>query len=683
MISATRTDRLPTLLIGAAMAASVFFQGQPNMWVLSLTILLLSLWLAHGLWSAYGRRQPMPAGVLLWLVVGWWGWGGLSWFWSLSPSMTTLFFWWIAGMPLAYLAFTLHPLERVQWRGVLVGLRVVGVLLVGYALLLWIRDGDHSFQATFLNHNNLAALLNLLLFPLAAEFLRTETGRRQQLLQGGVIFILALGVALTLGRGAGLALVGGVAILLWTFRKDLARNRMAALAVLIVVAFSAAHLVHHEGIGVIGRFATLAPDQIVQSGVPRYIIWEATWLMGREHPWIGSGLGTFAQQFLQYQHPEDGLRHFAHSDYLQSWQETGVPGLLLLLSIVGWTAWRWFRTVRDGNLPQDTRLEVSGLAIGLGAVFLHTALTFNLYIPSILIGCGLYLARMEQLVSTGSPSTIRFSASDYLRPSIFRLMLAAVVILPALFLAKVALSDWQELQALNALKAGKWLEADQHYADSTNIWPGYELRLIQRAKIRRLMIHKLRRSAVLQRGTGSDPDHSSGFRLSGTTLEFEGEGESILPAPYSPANQPGHPFLQQELFDEAIGLLTHPRVERSLLGDGWMERARLYSELPDLVAGDADQLAREAFEKALLRWPNHLPSRERTIRYLIRKGDPVAAWGILRKGMENPRYPGVYHQGTIEALAPLATVLRKKFGVGTGGESEEYVTLLLSTRGLL
>lgn len=665
-------SRLPTLLAVAAMGSSVLFQGQPNLWVLSLTTSLLSLWLAHGLWVAYSEQRLIPTGPLLWLVVGWWGWNGLSWFWSLSPSMTTLFFWWIAGMPLAYLALTLNPLTGGRWRGVLAGARTIGVLLVGYALLLWLRDGDRSFQATFLNHNNLAALLNLLLFPVAAEFLNPELReRRKLLLSGGLLFILALGVALTLGRGAGLALVGGAAVLLWTFRKALARNRMVTLAVLIVAAFSLSHLVHYGAGGVTSRFATLAPDQIVQSGVPRYIIWEATWLMGREHPWLGSGLGSFAQQFLQYQHPQDGLRHFAHSDYLQSWQETGVPGLLLLLGIVGWSAWRWFRAISERTIPQNTRLEISGLAMGLGAVFLHTALTFNLYIPSILIGCGLYLARMEQLLPAGSPSTARFSVSDYLRPSIFQLMLAAVVILPALFLAKVALSDWKELQALNALKAGEWLEADQHYADSTSIWPGYELRLIQRAKIRRLMIHKLRRTAALQQESGADPDRSNGFRLSGTTLEFEGEEESILPAPYSPLGQPGHPFLQQELFDEAVGLLTHPRVERSLLGDGWMERARLYSELPDLVDGDADQLAREAFEKALHRWPNHLPSRERTIRYLIRKRDPIAAWGVLRAGLENPRYPGLYRQGTVEALAPLATVLQKKFGIGAGGVEEE------------
>ncbi len=682
MISAMTTHRLPTVLVVAAMGASVFFQGQPNMWVLSLTIFLLSLWLVHSLWAAYGSRQPILKGPLPWLVIGWWGWAGLSWFWSLSPAMTAIYFWWIAGMPLAYLAFTLRPLSEEQWRGVLAGLRIIGLLLVGYALLLWVRDGDRSFQATFLNHNNLAALLNLLLFPVAAEFLHSETRGQQQLLKGALIFILALGVALTLGRGAGLALLGGVVVLLWTFHKAISRQKMVVLVLLIAAAFLVSHMVHYGVGGVISRFATLAPDSIYHSGVPRYIIWEATWLMGSEYPWLGSGLGTFAQQFPQYQHPEDGMRYFAHNDYLQSWQETGIPGLLLLLSIVGWTALRWFRVVSDKTIPQESRLELSGIAIGLGAVFLHTALTFNLYIPSILIVCGLYLARMEQL-APNLPSTTRFNARNYLRPSIFGLILAAMLILPALFLAKVSLSDWEEQQALNALKAGEWLEADQYYADSTNIWPGYELRLIQRAKIRRLMIHKLRRNASLQLQNSSDYDQFSSFRISGTTLDLEGGDDPILPTPYSPLDQPGHPFLQQQLFDEAIGLLTHPRVERSLLGDGWMERARLYSELPDLVGGDADLLAKEAFEKALARWPNHLPSRERYIRYLMRKGDPVTAWGILKGGWENPHYSSIYRQDTVETLASLADVLQKKFGIGAGGDPEEDATLFLSANGFI
>ena len=324
----------PIFFIVSAFGASVFFEGQPNMWVLALVVLSLSLWLGWELWEAYSKNLWNRQGLLFGFIIGGWVWSGLSWFWSISPSMTSQFFWWTAGLPLAYLAMVLNPLSEKQWRVVLATLRVVGLLLVIYALWLWFKNGDTNFRATFINHNNLAALLNLLLFPVVAEFISPSRSGRQLLLRGAVIFILALGVALTIGRGAGLSLVGGVVVLLLVSRKYISTQRVALVGMLIVAAYISSHLLH-QGETVVARIASLSSENIVGSAIPRLIIWEATWLMGAEHPWLGSGLGTFAHQYLEFQHPNDGARYFAHNDYLQSWQEGGVIRELLLLGRVG------------------------------------------------------------------------------------------------------------------------------------------------------------------------------------------------------------------------------------------------------------------------------------------------------------------------------------------------------------
>ena len=147
-------------------------------------------------------------------------------------------------------------------------------------------------------------------------------------------------------------------------------------------------------------------------------------------------------------------------------------------------------------------IEVSGITLGLGAVFVHTTLTFNLYIPAILIGCGIYLARLQQLNSENFALTnialtniksAQLNLHKYLRPSLFKLVILLLMLAPALFLGKIALSDWHEMEALQAIKERAWIKADYHYASANEVWDGYELRLVQRAKIRRMIIHKMRR----------------------------------------------------------------------------------------------------------------------------------------------------------------------------------------------
>jgi hypothetical protein len=418
----------------------------------------------------------------------------------------------------------------------------------------------------------------------------------------------------------------------------------------------------------VARIASLSSENIVGSAIPRLIIWEATWLMGSENPWMGSGLGTFAHQYLEFQHPNDGLRYFAHNDYLQSWQEGGVIRVLLLLGMVGWTAMSWLRAITNRKISGERMIEVSGITLGLGAVLVHTTLTFNLYIPAILIGCGIYLARLQQLNSENLALTNIESAQlnlhKYLRPSLFKLVILLLMLAPALFLGKIALSDWHEMEALQAIKERAWIKADYHYASANEVWDGYELRLVQRAKIRRMIIHKMRREL-------RDLDILS-KRRELPVLERLGAIEPVTKLPLSKISPLGDLSMQRQLFAEAVVFLDNPRVVNSALGDGWLERAKLYSELSDLTEGSVDATVsiKSSFGKALHHWPNHLKLRRRYIDYLIKQNDSTTAWKVLVGGWSNPKYPGVYKVNMATEITPLAKLLQQHFGKGVGGESE-------------
>ncbi len=76
----------------------------------------------------------------------------------------------------------------------------------------------------------------------------------------------------------------------------------------------------------------------------RYPIYLLTWQMIKERPWLGYGLNTFKEDFFHQRAgtefgrglkllPEPGSYREAHNEYLQIWEELGLVGLLLFLSI--------------------------------------------------------------------------------------------------------------------------------------------------------------------------------------------------------------------------------------------------------------------------------------------------------------------------------------------------------------
>lgn len=77
----------------------------------------------------------------------------------------------------------------------------------------------------------------------------------------------------------------------------------------------------------------------------RTAIWKYTTLMIKDHPWLGSGIGTFKYNTLKYQakfldrgenrslYPY-GIAEKAHNEYLQIWAELGIIGLLIFIWII-------------------------------------------------------------------------------------------------------------------------------------------------------------------------------------------------------------------------------------------------------------------------------------------------------------------------------------------------------------
>jgi O-antigen ligase len=134
------------------------------------------------------------------------------------------------------------------------------------------------------------------------------------------------------------------------------------------------------------------------------------WGVVRDHPWVGTGLGSWLHAFRPYQAPpvEGGIWDHAHNDYLELAADSGVAGVCLafLFALAVARAARGGRAARaaeaprprrrrherqlpQGFEPSDWRAALAegaclrwGLAGGVAAILVHSLVDFGLRMPA-------------------------------------------------------------------------------------------------------------------------------------------------------------------------------------------------------------------------------------------------------------------------------------------------------------
>jgi hypothetical protein len=201
---------------------------------------------------------------------------------------------------------------------------------------------------------------------------------------GGVILgcVAVLSMALaglaSLSRGGALALVSGAVCLVAVrlFRGGSSHRRSGLLPSLVLAGVLGSILVSLVPADAHERLRTL-------TGAPfRLDTWRDSLRLAASSPVVGSGLGAFHDAYPRFKRGHGDVRvEHAENDYLETLGEMGAPGLalavaglVLLLAAAG-----------RGVATQGDRV-VRGIGAGalaaLAAVAVHSALDFNLRIPS-------------------------------------------------------------------------------------------------------------------------------------------------------------------------------------------------------------------------------------------------------------------------------------------------------------
>ncbi|WP_155270477.1 O-antigen ligase family protein [Acidithiobacillus thiooxidans] len=390
--------------------------------LLALTSLGLVFWLSQvGLRRLTAlpryRQGWLPAVLAVWFL-----WFLISVLWSSAPYTSWLYVWILGSFPLIFLAWVWHTEsweardQDQAWAWLRRGIFGSALILVGWAFyqyLYWKHIGMSPAglrpYGPLLDTNSFSAWMNMLFFPglliwMARLQAYDQTPKASLKWESwgwlGLLTLLLLADFSTDSRGGLLSWLCTWPWVLWLFwRQPNAGKRLLLIGMISLGAFAVFQwsrnfdLVNHLTPNFIGHNI---------STVSRWLMWKATWNMYLQHPWLGSGLGTY---FLWYPHfrlagETASAGTYAHNDYLQFLMEGGPINLAFLLALAGglfWTLLRLIRKLRKALTRDSRKLEAFGLILGVFVIAGHAVGNFIFYNMPLAILSGLFLARAWQV----------------------------------------------------------------------------------------------------------------------------------------------------------------------------------------------------------------------------------------------------------------------------------------------
>jgi Lipid A core - O-antigen ligase and related enzymes len=364
----------------------------------ALTGATLALQLAYGAWKGRATHRA-----------GWWLLPFLVYA-AISVAVITPVPWigkrdwlgWAQMIAIFWIALNglRHPKPRFLVLVTVLGLAVFSVLLAAYQRYIapdWLMLGRVQ-AAQYLgrssgslgNPNNFAALLVIAIPPVLSLTWQRGASAVQRVLFGYLALMLLFGLALTISRGAWLALALALAAWPLFLRRQAWASRVLLSATAMGLVVIAGVMLYSTMPRVKERLDEFARDRGESS---RPVLWKAAARLWGSAPVLGTGAGSFNTLFEKHR-PEDfhDEPQWAHNDYLNTLSDYGAIGFILFFGGIGAIGVKTALRRRSPAVDVYTGWRGAGfghgLAIGLMALAIACLVDFHLKIPAI----GLWLA---------------------------------------------------------------------------------------------------------------------------------------------------------------------------------------------------------------------------------------------------------------------------------------------------
>lgn len=459
-----------------SLIAALFYTGN-NYWLFSVSLISLSFSFAITLKQRFSHSLAISINgifissflLLVWFAI------------SILPSqiqyLTLYNFFWVGSLLIVFLIFSLAENKDQIWHTIWPFILLLVLIWAFYGLLQYYYLHIPS-NASFLNRNSLAALVNLALIPAVGYFLLHEKERPYSLLNNKILSLILIVLFLTIfiitSRGASLSLLLGLMILVVFLHRQISKAKIYTLITIIFIAFIIATLsqyfIPNLPAGFSERMVSIQDTKT--AGQPRYIIWESLLPLFKSMPWYGLGLGSLWMFWPPLRPASDtSAGYFAHNDYMQITLEAGYPGIVLLLALFIFVLIYFIRTLKT-NLSTLQRIELVSLFAALTTFSAHSFFTYNFYILPLLLIAGLYLARFNQLVSLHADNQKSLPALNAnFSPFLYSISALGIMTLLIGYFLTVSLSSFYNSEAKKEMQKNHYQKASTLYLKSQKLAP--------------------------------------------------------------------------------------------------------------------------------------------------------------------------------------------------------------------
>jgi O-antigen ligase len=197
---------------------------------------------------------------------------------------------------------------------------------------------------------------------------------------GGVMIFCLM---LTGSRG-GLASFGVMALaVLWCLVPKDGRRAATAVAVLVLVL---------GGVAVLGRRSGFVHFG-TKSLEARTDYWRGAISIIKDHPWVGTGPGTFGSIYPKYKTALTEEAQTVHNSFLQMWSDSGVLAFVAFAALWLVAVWDSLRLARE-RVGDVAAAAVCGALVGWTV---HGLVDFDLYVPGVALPVFVLLGTVQGL----------------------------------------------------------------------------------------------------------------------------------------------------------------------------------------------------------------------------------------------------------------------------------------------
>jgi O-antigen ligase len=283
----------------------------------------------------------------------------------------------------------------------------------------WTLHSIWGAFGTYVNRNHYAGLMEMLIPIVAVNALSPSRGPSRRSFLGFAALLPIASSLLTGSRGGFVALLAEIVILAAILSKSgsfAARRNLLTFGVLGITVVAILFFWMDPG-EVSKRLGGVFNRTISStlSGEEREAVALDCLRILRDHPWVGTGLGSFETVYPGYQSlPNEDIWQHAHNDYAEALAETGLAGGVLIVSALLMFFSLAFRNL-SARLSQHGGWIQLGAALGCCGLLVHSYFDFNLRIPANAMWFAVCVGLGSSMI-TSSPSPERGDRRDNMTP---------------------------------------------------------------------------------------------------------------------------------------------------------------------------------------------------------------------------------------------------------------------------